>query len=140
MANEIRVFNNSGMKFLPLKQVKEIVNITLEHNKIKNASVNVIYVGDREIWELNKSFLKHNRPTDVITFTLEESPIEGEIYLSIDTAAKQASEYGVTIKDEILRLACHGALHLAGFDDSTDELRKEMNDMETKFITMNKSK
>ncbi len=140
MANEIRVFNNSDRKLLPLKQVKEIVNITLEKNKIRTASVNVIYVGDSDIWELNKSFLKHNRPTDVITFTLEEKPIEGEIYISVDTAEKQAVEFGVSLRDELLRLACHGALHLAGFDDANIDDRKKMNDMETNFITLIKSK
>jgi rRNA maturation RNase YbeY len=56
------------------------------------------------------------------------------VYISADTARNQAVEYGVTLTEEILRLAAHGALHLAGYDDATPEGKKQMSILETKYM------
>ena len=73
--------------------------------------------------------------TDVITFPIdEEPPIYGEIYISIDTARRQAEEYGVSLRNELCRLAVHGALHLAGYDDATPKQREKMHNLENQYI------
>lgn len=135
MSVEVNIFNDSGRKLLPKKKIKEIISLTLSENGVNNAQVSVILTDDKAIHELNKSYLNHNRPTDVITFSLDENSIEGEIYISIDTAQKQAEEFNVSLSNEILRLACHGALHLAGFDDKTKKDRNNMNKLESEFIS-----
>jgi rRNA maturation RNase YbeY len=87
--------------------------------------------------DLGKEFLGHDYDTDVITFDLseEDAPLaEGEIYIAVAQAEAQAKEYGTTLTAELKRLAVHGALHLCGYDDSTDELRSEMSRMENMFI------
>ena len=135
MKINVRVFNNTEQKYIPVKLIQSIVEITLIENNINQAEINVILVTDEEIHRLNKSYLKHDRPTDVITFSLEEDTIEGEIYISLDTAFTQSKEYRVPFRQEILRLACHGALHLAGFDYKTKDDRLKMNQMESEFIS-----
>jgi len=84
------------------------------------AAVNVVFVTDRRIHELNRRFLKRDRPTNVISFNCSEPQLPGEprllgeVYISRDRARAQASEYGVSYASEIRRLALHGLLHLLG--------------------------
>jgi rRNA maturation RNase YbeY len=56
------------------------------------------------------------------------------MYISAETAQKNAVEYNVTLDNELLRLAAHGALHIAGFDDKTDELRNIMKSKEDCYL------
>jgi probable rRNA maturation factor len=82
--------------------------------------VNVVFVTDRRIHELNRRFLKRDRPTDVISFNCGtpdvpgEPRLLGEVYVSRDRARAQAREYGVPYASEIRRLTLHGLLHLVG--------------------------
>ena len=101
-----------------------------------SAELDVIFVDDVRIQELNKQFLGRDRPTDVIAFDLSDSPekLEGEIYVSVDTAQRQAHEYGVTFWNELCRLAVHGVLHLLGFDDATDAQKRRMTEQEDRIL------
>jgi rRNA maturation RNase YbeY len=98
------------------------------------SSVSVILVSDEELLEMNRRFLEHDYLTDVITFPLEEEPLEGEIYISLDRAREQAAEAGVGLYVEVERLAIHGALHLVGYDDATPEERERMRLLEDKYL------
>lgn len=83
-------------------------------------TVNVVLVDDLRMRELNRRFLKRNRPTDVLAFPLagqtpgRGSPLLGEVYLSRDRAREQANRYGVKYRNEVRRLVLHGVLHLLG--------------------------
>jgi len=135
MAINVFVYNDSPIKRLPYDKVKDAVERALKEEKIDNAEINVIFVDDTKIVKLNKEFLRHNYPTDVISFPLGNAKqIEGEIYISAETAKLQAKEYGVTLSNEVVRLAVHGTLHLIGYDDATPEQRIVMHDMENRFI------
>ncbi|HNV49254.1 MAG TPA: rRNA maturation RNase YbeY [Spirochaetota bacterium] len=90
----------------------------------KGATVTLIVCDNAAIRIINKKYRKKDRPTDVITFAYDESPFpargtqetSGDIYLSLERAAENAAEYGVTLADEIQRLLVHGVLHMAGYD------------------------
>ena len=111
--------------------------------------VDIVFTNDESISRLNESFLSHDGPTDVIAFSFleddeefivasEESSEEsdsgtfpaGEVYVSLDRAVEQARQYSVTITEEVSRLMLHGVLHLAGWDDATDEDRTRMAERE----------
>ena len=83
-------------------------------------AVNVIFVNDRRIHELNRRFLKRDHPTNVISFNCDEPRLPGEprllgeVYVSRDRARAQAREYGVSYASELRRLVLHGLLHLLG--------------------------
>jgi probable rRNA maturation factor len=82
------------------------------------ASVSVAIVDDAAIHRLNRQFLKHDYPTDVLSFVLEEPPrLAGEIVASSDTARREAVDAGWTPEDELLLYVIHGALHLVGHRD-----------------------
>jgi len=78
-------------------------------------------VDDARIHEVNYRFLRHDYPTDVISFVLErtEDGIEGEIVASAETAVRMAAQAGWPAEHELLLYIVHGTLHLAGYDDLT---------------------
>ena len=95
----------------------------------------IILVDDATIKKMHKQWFNDGSATDVITFpVVEEPPIEAEIYISIDTAKRNAERFGVTLTNELCRLAVHGALHIAGYDDATDELRTAMHHRENRYL------
>ncbi|MDZ7370067.1 MAG: rRNA maturation RNase YbeY [candidate division KSB1 bacterium] len=98
--------------------------------------ITVIFVDKDRIIELNRQFFQKDEPTDVIAFDLsdDERHREGEIYICVDTAAENAAFYGVTLENELFRLAAHGALHLAGYDDGDADSRKQMTALENKAL------
>lgn len=94
------------------------------------------FVDDPTILEINKQYLQHDYYTDIITFgDCVEDEVNADIVISLDTVASNAEKYGVTVREEMLRVMAHGVLHLCGFDDETDEQREEMRKAETKAIT-----
>lgn len=117
--------------------VKSAVNEVFSGEAMKISSISVLFISDDEIIEVNKKYLDHNVTTDVITFPLSENsdPIEGEIYISIDTTRRNSVEFGVTHKSELLRVAIHGALHLSGYDDSTSVLKSKMKEKEDYYLS-----
>lgn len=90
--------------------------------RLPAGKINVIFVSDAYIQELNRRFLRRNRPTDVLAFPLgfcdgpegKGEVLLGEIYISRPTAREQARRYGHSLKKELLLLVRHGVLHLAG--------------------------
>jgi probable rRNA maturation factor len=80
----------------------------------------VVLVSDRKISEIHKQFMSIAGPTDVVTFQ------HGEIIISVDTAARQAADYGTSLLHELRLYIAHGLLHLAGYDDHSKQGRQEM--------------
>ncbi len=108
----------------------------LEDAGPRRATVSVGVVDDATIHELNRRYLDHDWPTDVLSFVLEEADgcLEGEVILSADTAAAAAEEYGWSAADEQLLYVIHGTLHLVGYDDQTDEAVAEMRAAEGRYL------
>ena len=102
--------------------------------ELKNVLFNVIIINNEEIHELNKLYRNIDKPTDVITFALEDAKdnvsldvrMLGDIYISYDKVITQALEYGHTSKREICFLAVHGILHLLGYDHMNKEDEEKM--------------
>ena len=80
--------------------------------------------------QLHYQYMGLNSPTDVLSFNLAEKEsknyIEGEIYVDLQTAAKQAEQYAVDYVEEVARLCVHGTLHLLGYDDLKPGDKKKM--------------
>jgi len=90
----------------------------------KTKIINVILVDDAQIHRLNQEYRQIDRPTDVISFeNTDEGNELGDIFLSIERAREQATEYGHSFERELGFLACHGFLHCNGYDhlNETDE-------------------
>jgi rRNA maturation RNase YbeY len=133
---DIAVINAHPRTRLRRTEIVARVEDTLRREGVPQAQVNVIFVSDDELLEMNREHLQHDYFTDVITFKLEDDPLEGEIYISLDRAREQASEYGIGLYDEVKRLAIHGALHLCGYDDATDAEREQMRRLEDRYLSI----
>jgi probable rRNA maturation factor len=86
---------------------------------------------DAELQRLNREFLGHDYPTDVLSFPSGESTFLGELAISVDRAAAQAAEFGHSVEEEIGILMLHGVLHLLGMDHEKD--RGKMRRTEAKW-------
>lgn len=95
-------------------------------------TINLVLVEDDIIKKINKKYRGIDAPTDVVSLSYlegERFPGEnliGEIFISADTAKKQAHNLGHTLKEELNYLFAHGILHVFGYDHKTDEERKRM--------------
>lgn len=132
---EISILNRTPHKPIPRSHLRNVVERVLSGEGVSDATVSLVLLTDAEIHEVNKEFLDHDYPTDVITFSLEEESIDGEICIGLETAQRQAQEYGVSLRNELMRLAAHGTLHLVGYDDATDEQRAEMSRLEDRYMS-----
>lgn len=86
----------------------------------QSAAVSVAVVDDPAIHQINREYLQHDYPTDVLSFALFDEPpmrLEGQIVVSADTAKVGAVEAGWSAGDELLLYIVHGTLHLVGYDD-----------------------
>ncbi|MCC9601822.1 rRNA maturation RNase YbeY [Stieleria sp. JC731] len=92
----------------------------------------VLITDDASIHEINRDHLHHDYPTDVISFPYAATGdhLEGELVVSIETAAENAKEYDSTTDVELLLYVIHGVLHIGGMDDHEDHDRQEMRDAE----------
>jgi probable rRNA maturation factor len=118
----------------------DTILLVLRREKRSAAMISCAVVSDSEIHDLNRIFLKHDHPTDIITFPLEDEPLEAELVISADTARRQAREYGVSMRDECARLAIHGVLHLCGYDDHSEADRAAMKVREDFYLCLLKKK
>jgi probable rRNA maturation factor len=86
--------------------------------------VTVLLTGDDTLKRLNQSYRGKNKPTDILSFPaakeMVKQGIAGDLAISLDTAARQAAQYGHTLADELRILLLHGLLHLDGEDHETD--------------------
>jgi len=97
-----------------------------------DSSVTVAFVSDKKIRELNRQFRRIDKATDVLSFPSDSNDGEmGDIAISIETAARQAKQSGLTLDGEIAQLLLHGLLHLSGYDHETDN--GEMNRLELRL-------
>lgn len=91
------------------------------HKKYKRpvGQLTFIFCSDNYLLSINQSFLKHDFYTDIITFDLSPgtSPVQGEVYISLDRVRENAATYKQALYKELHRVIFHGALHLCGFKD-----------------------
>lgn len=100
-----------------------------------SAEASVAFLDNESIHRLNREFRGVDRPTDVLSFPMDDEPEAGEallgdIAVSLETAIAQAAEYGHSQEREIGFLVVHGALHLLGFDHENDADRAVMRELE----------
>ena len=93
---------------------------TLRDAVARGREFHCLITDDRELRRLNRRFLGHDYPTDVLSFPLDGNGVLGDLAISAARAAEQARELGHSQLDEIRILMLHGVLHLVGMDHETD--------------------
>lgn len=140
--NEVELIKKIDGEIKELDEVRKFIEFTLKDQKLDNVVFNVIIVDNVEIHKLNKEYRGIDRPTDVISFALEdddtfivmEKRILGDIYISIDKAKEQAKEYGHSLLRELCFLTVHGILHLLGYDHMEEQDEKVMFDLQERIL------
>ncbi len=99
--------------------------------------VNYILCSDAYLLDINRQYLNHDYYTDVISFDYcEDNVISGDIFISVDTVADNAKEYGVTFEKELARVMIHGVLHFVGYNDKSDEEVPVMRAKENQYLSL----
>ena len=98
-----------------------------------DSSATIAFVSDKNIRGLNRQFRGVDKATDVLSFPAGDADKSnlGDIAISVETAARQAKENGLTFDEEVAQLILHGLLHLCGYDHETDN--GQMNRLELKI-------
>lgn len=97
------------------------------NNKENQYEISLLITNDETIHLLNKEYRQKDKPTDVLSFPMEDDIMLGDIVISLDTAKNQAQEREIGLDREIAFLFIHGLLHLLGYDHETSiEDEKEM--------------
>lgn len=144
---DIAVLSASGVPLrVPVSRLRlsEVIGSLLRDLVQHPVEVSFCFCDDETIRRYNASYRHVDEPTDVLSFPLlpvsapgfrlsDCSPVNGDsiclgdVMISVDTAKRQALANGLLLETEVLMLALHGVLHLAGYEDETDEGREEMN-------------
>jgi probable rRNA maturation factor len=93
-----------------------------------------IFCSDEYLLQVNIDYLQHDYYTDIITFQTTENALHGDMYISVDRVRDNAAQLGVSFRHELLRVMVHGALHLAGYGDKTDEQERTMREKEDVYL------
>jgi probable rRNA maturation factor len=122
---------------LPYARLREIGRVVLEGEGIREAKISLAFVDNQTIHGLNKRFLDHDEPTDVITFP-QSGPgakkLEGEIVIGVEVALEQAKERGHAVEVELCLYVIHGLLHLVGYDDIKPKDAAKMRKKEREYL------
>lgn len=132
--SEVSFLNQTNEDFKDTDILRGLIEYALKHEKVENAIFSIIFIDDKAMKNLNYQYRHINKTTDVLSFAFEDSMnvnndswrMLGEIYISVDKAKEQASEYGHAYLREVSFLMIHGFLHLLGYEHMTDEDEKEM--------------
>ena len=128
-------------------KVLKMVHCFLAKENLQNVELGIILSHDQHLHQLNNDYRKLDKPTDVLSFPLEEAAnvhkksakgeglTLGEVYISIDRALEQADEDNLSWEYRVLYLLGHGLYHLLGFDHQYEREEKEMDQKVRELIS-----
>jgi len=109
------------------QRIREAAIATLKAERVGEAMLSITFVGRAAISKLNRRYLGHEGPTDVISFGLgrigKKGAVLGDIYVCAEVARENARRQGVSAGEELLRLVIHGTLHVMGRDHPSGKTR-----------------
>jgi probable rRNA maturation factor len=129
-------------------EIERVITFAARNQKVEtNSEVSITFVSNDRIQEINREYRDKDKPTDVISFAMEElgegeveligadmPRVLGDIIISIPKAIEQAEEYGHSFLRELGFLAVHGFLHLLGYDHMTEKDEKEMFTLQKEIL------
>ena len=119
------------------KRMRDAVRAVMEGEDEAEYEISLAFVDNPTIHRLNKQFLQHDEPTDVLSFPLSElsaRKLAGELVIGAEVALAQAQERGHDVQAELALYVIHGLLHLCGLDDKTPERAAEMRQRERHYL------
>ena len=123
---------------LDFAALKDAARVVLEGEGVREAAVTLAFVDDAHIHRLNKQFLNHDEPTDVLTFPHSDPgarKLEGDVVIGYGVAQEYAADRGHAVGPELVLYVVHGCLHLCGYTDTDDRGAAEMRAKEREYLT-----
>jgi probable rRNA maturation factor len=117
--------------------MREIVRAVLNGEQISEAEISLAFVDNPTIHQLNKRYLNHDKPTDVLSFPMSEpsaKKLAGELVIGAEVALAEVAGRGHDVQAELTLYVIHGLLHLCGYDDKSDSSAKEMRNRERYYL------
>ncbi len=132
-------FFSEKVRFKPKNQ-RKLINWLIKAAKAHDRCIedlNYIFCSDDYLLEINRTYLRHDTLTDIISFQFENAKgIEGEIYISVQRVKENAVRYKVTFEHELRRVLVHGLLHLLGLKDKTAPQKARMRAEEEASLSL----
>ena len=120
-----------------LPKYSDWISRVLDSEGFQHGNVDFIFCDDDYLLELNLQYLNHETLTDIITFDYTENDvIAGDIFISHERVRENASTFNEKFENELLRVMCHGVLHMMGYGDKTEEDTRIMRKKEDEKIKM----
>ena len=118
----VRISSDQRTLRVPRKRITNLVRFLALRERARIVEVDLAVVSARRIASLNRTWLGHRGPTDVISFDLTDPGEDGlwaQLVVCADVAARQGPRHGQSAQRELLLYVTHGLLHLLGYDDQT---------------------
>jgi rRNA maturation RNase YbeY len=117
--------------------IKKWLKQIIENKGYKLGTLSYILCDDDYLLEINKQYLQHEFYTDIITFDyVENGVINGDVFISVDRVKENATSFGVSEREELMRVFAHGVLHLSGLKDATSEEASQMRKAENESLEL----
>jgi probable rRNA maturation factor len=134
----VEVYNKTKAQ-INLALVETVTKAFLKFYKKSKLDTVIVFIGDKEMQEMNKAYRHKDKVTDVLSFTEtdNEEPqpdLLGQIFIDYNQIKRQAKEFSQSDEEELVFILVHGLLHLLGYDDSTEEEAQVMEDLGKAFI------
>jgi probable rRNA maturation factor len=117
--------------------MRQLVRTVLEGEGVADAEISLAFVDNPTIHTLNKRYLDHDEPTDVLSFPLSEPNarrLAGELVIGVEVAQAVAQERGHDVQHELALYVIHGLLHLCGHDDKAPAKATAMRARERHYL------
>lgn len=119
---------------VPRELIEKVALATFSYLGLTATEIELKFVSVAEITRLNSVYRHKDRPTDVLSFVIDEKPLLGQIFICYTFSKRQASDMGKSISDEVSLLVVHGILHIAGYDHETAVEARDMESLEIAIL------
>jgi probable rRNA maturation factor len=121
------------------RALRRVVQTVLDGEDVTDAEISLAFVDNATIHQLNKRYLNHDEPTDILTFPLNEPgarKLAGELVIGAEVASAQAQERAHDVQAELALYVIHGLLHLCGFNDKSTNAVAAMRERERHYLSL----
>jgi rRNA maturation RNase YbeY len=134
--NEINIFNECKDIDFHKDHIIQLINLSLKATKYNQVKINLIFCDNDKLNSFKRKYFDDDVLTDIVTFPIKnDNDLEAEIYISVEMARLNADKFNVSLNNELSRLIIHGVLHLIGFDDNTEDVKKIMFSKQEEIIS-----
>jgi len=138
MKTKVEILNKTKKFTVNKKGLKEVIKNILKYLEVGlRVDLDIAFVGNETIRKLNKEFRQKDKPTNVLSFVIDEKPNEfiyGEVIISLEKARSEAKKLGNNFNDYVLFLVIHGILHILGYDHENEKDRLIMENLEENLL------